>query len=750
MKMLKEQLRRLSSSSSSTSKKSQRSKTSQDSSSIPRSLSLSTGNDNGNEAIKRPLLTAANSGAQYTYESHQRSVSSSSIEAYGSNQQIPTSYLNELRLNLPLVDSEIYGLTTPQLNKILDDWFTNPLPNVSTLFPYLHGAISQVQCEFLEMNPESISFIPKVRYLLIIKSNDVDNCCLIKSTVMMNDLTIEPLVTKDKSINLRNYSCQVSLLSKISDFIIYSEDNDMDSNLTLAKKLRDFQKTIGKSNDYNTYILDYNPKSLVAKYKINQDLSKLNSNMALQYTMNNWNMNYLFHERVELWLMTSKQQISKHLWLGNINDLHPENTHQDEFQLIINCHKHVNGFTDLDFDSLDELYDQCTGPQTRDVINGNFSFNEKHYIDFPSSGSFNLKNFGEFECEIILKYLKFINYSMIKMGKNCLIHCFDGYSSMSFLIIALEIYQTGESLSSILLKFFNDYKRPIYLFKNDIEIFQKVLEPFLRKNSPKNQSSSSSSSSSSSDSNSITSSIESMKLTDETEVSPSSITLSSLEDEELNTWLSNSIDKNLPSRIFPHLLLGTFEHASCPTLLSKLGISQIISFGAIPSWINDLDMETLHMEKFYANIDELGEEIKDESCVIYIYNYPSSTVKKLIHIPFLEDDGKCSITNYFQKIYQLIKQGYILPLNNELNLIHCRVGVSRSASFCILETMKLLNVSLPRAYLYVRVRRLNIIIQPNLKIFYELLKIEQNLNKEREIDWHVLCREIDYLNRRSF
>lgn len=48
-------------------------------------------------------------------------------------------------------------------------------------------------------------------------------------------------------------------------------------------------------------------------------------------------------------------------------------------------------------------------------------------------------------------------------------------------------------------------------------------------------------------------------------------------------------------------------------------------------------------------------------------------------------------------------------------LVHCRVGVSRSATICIAEVMNELGLSLPRAYCFVRARRLNVIIQPHLR-----------------------------------
>lgn len=107
----------------------------------------------------------------------------------------------------------------------------------------------------------------------------------------------------------------------------------------------------------------------------------------------------------------------------------------------------------------------------------------------------------------------------------------------------------------------------------------------------------------------------------------------------------------------------------------------------------------------------------------------------------------------------------------EKTLVHCRVGVSRSASICIAEVIRRTTLSLPRAYLFVRARRLNVIIQPNLRFMYELMKWEElefarNLEREcnptqdmstdtgkvvreyrREMEWAWLCKEIADLNK---
>lgn len=86
-------------------------------------------------------------------------------------------------------------------------------------------------------------------------------------------------------------------------------------------------------------------------------------------------------------------------------------------------------------------------------------------------------------------------------------------------------------------------------------------------------------------------------------------------------------------------------------------------------------------------------------------------------------------------------------------LVHCRVGVSRSATICIAEVMREFGLSYPRAYCFVRARRLNVIIQPHLRFSYELLKWEEELQQRRgepvrrEREWGDVCREIAAMNR---
>jgi dual specificity MAP kinase phosphatase len=95
-------------------------------------------------------------------------------------------------------------------------------------------------------------------------------------------------------------------------------------------------------------------------------------------------------------------------------------------------------------------------------------------------------------------------------------------------------------------------------------------------------------------------------------------------------------------------------------------------------------------------------------------------------------------------------------------LVHCRVGVSRSATVTIAFVMKYLGISLVEAYLIVRSRRLSVLIQPNMRLLYNLCGWEVKLAHERAagdperlraelarcVNWPYLAREVYHLNEK--
>ncbi len=214
---------------------------------------------------------------------------------------------------------------------------------------------------------------------------------------------------------------------------------------------------------------------------------------------------------------------------------------------------------------------------------------------------------------------------------------------------------------------------------------------------------------------------------------------------------------SFPSQILPYMYLGSLEHASCLSMLTCLGIEYLVSVGEFVPWLDNI--------RYTTSVTNSGCEI---ITLIPGQRDPETdslcNVKQIMLMKNINDDGVGTIVTKINDTLDFIDT---CRKNSGKVLVHCQVGVSRSATVCIAEVMNRLMISLPRAYMYVRVRRLNVIIQPNLKLMYELFKLEEtfikkrkangNLKKRlvisntpeflREVDWCVFCREIFNLNR---
>ncbi|OBZ73685.1 Dual specificity protein phosphatase PPS1 [Grifola frondosa] len=66
-------------------------------------------------------------------------------------------------------------------------------------------------------------------------------------------------------------------------------------------------------------------------------------------------------------------------------------------------------------------------------------------------------------------------------------------------------------------------------------------------------------------------------------------------------------------------------------------------------------------------------------------------------------------------------------------LVHCRVGISQSATATIAYVIKHLSLPLVDAYLIVRSRRLSVLIQPNMRLLYNLLRWEMKLARSARL-----------------
>ena len=101
---------------------------------------------------------------------------------------------------------------------------------------------------------------------------------------------------------------------------------------------------------------------------------------------------------------------------------------------------------------------------------------------------------------------------------------------------------------------------------------------------------------------------------------------------------------------------------------------------------------------------------------------------KVLDIKGVCDDGIDSLEPQLGPICQWIDRA---RAEGGKVLVHCRVGVSRSATVTIAYVMQHLNIPLVDAYLIVRSRRLSVLIQPNMRLLYNLIGWELKLAAER-------------------
>ncbi|KAF9181986.1 tyrosine/serine/threonine protein phosphatase pps1 [Haplosporangium sp. Z 767] len=187
---------------------------------------------------------------------------------------------------------------------------------------------------------------------------------------------------------------------------------------------------------------------------------------------------------------------------------------------------------------------------------------------------------------------------------------------------------------------------------------------------------------------------------------------------------------SFPSRILPFLYLGNLAHASNPGLLKSLGIRYVLSVGEEAHGLDTAYDDTLRVDG--AEGTGCGGKATDQSRFMV----------KLVDDMY--DNGVDSLWRHIENCVEFVDEAR--KANSKI-LIHCRVGVSRSATIVIAYLMAHYNLSLVDAYLMVRARRLSVIIQPNLLFMYELLQWEQRLRGRFDpMGWPGVAKEVHGLN----
>lgn len=695
--------------------------------------------------------------------------------------------LNSSLLNFP--DSNVYSITTPQqLVNLLDLHHSaqNCSPTSPEMFPYLHGLSTikhrlyfddnfDIGTDFEDLSQESKIIAEKYPstthinpptlgfHLLTVNTLDTDDSKLINS-IFVDDLLVlkascamnpdgidfdftqfEPFSrfyqlnnTLDSGLELinRNYKLQIKLMAPISHFLLYNNEMDFATNIEAAKVMNYLMGPLARTN---IYVVDFDVRAWA---KAQPYLEKTPSFSGLegeyQIMSSTHDRSMLALEQNLMWLMNSIKEVFPHLFVGNMNDCHQLTSSSQklsvyDFKVFIYCHENA------ELPTKGSLLKAVKAIEKNDLLH-------PIYFEFPDS----LLRFGtSLTWDETLKYLnilKIVNLIVNKLRKNVFVYSFDGFTGTSPLLLLLGLFWGPDHLEEVACCLFRKPQLKLFVTKEDFTLIkgleayvqwfkrQTVKEPYVLSDMPTDR---------------ILRSYRPFK-------------------REID-WFQFDTDVNFPSLIYENLYLGTALHASSCTVMAAINIQKIISVGEKPAWFDHLQCTFEHD----ATPETRGAIIKPiyrfanssvyEICItsqameakVFRPGFKVPKLKSIIYIHNLKDDGRDTMLPLFINCPDWIQEKILVnPKDKFKTLVHCRIGVSRSASIAIASVMKHFHRNLMESFLFVRVRRFNVIIQPNLRIFYELYLYDEHLRKTQKTpakagpSWWILCDKVHRLNLR--
>lgn len=610
--------------------------------------------------------------------------------------------------------STIYEIDAAGVAAALNHIAGQPLPDPSQVFPWFHGLHpgNHIQQSFFIARRRNLRKTPNcLRGITIVKTGGDLSCSRLKGALAPEEFLVQDTtgavfreVDPKEGFSVRNFQIQAAKSSMVSDIVIYGEDKSEVSRLAkdvaaAQQAWRDMHKDKGHDlPHYNAFVctssfqeFETSHPSIVAIDSRGQMTGKV--------------MDFFHQERLEMCTMTKASEIDHNVWLGPTPDPAIDQSLRgsgEQFDILIEC---------SDVGRLNPL-------ALRAIAEGKEMYPTRPtYLEFPSSGSIMPPTWSHTEADGILETCKWLyNLSHGILPPACLSRetdtegdspmPYDDSSALSLKIPERKILihcTDGYTESTLLALSYFTYASGLPVPTAWLDLHVSKQRNFFAYPSDV----------------ALLTSIAPRLLSESpvhTNMSLSDITELAKEEPE---WIKN-MDGSLPSRITNYMYLGNLGHANNPDLLREIGIRQILSVGETATWKD-------------GELERWGSD-------------------NVMVVQRVQDNGVDPLTEDFDRCLDFIDRG---KANNTATLVHCRVGVSRSATICIAEVMRTLGLSFPRAYCFVRARRLNVIIQPHLRFSYELLKWEEKLRGEnnregqfrRELEWPEIAREVAAMNK---
>lgn len=716
-------------------------------------------------------------GSELTLQGHGKFLPSlsppcSPVSVESAETQVPSvSPWDAFHDNLQKSQSGVFLIRSPEeLTKLLDFFYSSEaaLAPSSTTFPYLHG-MSQIKqrvyfherfdpatdLHLLNHRPQDIPDVfphdlfmelPQTPFnLMTVNSKDTEYPRLVNSVALSDILSFEektsaahdhsclrklcdignledPPAETQELLN-RNYHLQTRLMAPISHFLVYNNAMSSLENFHVAQAL-----TGVKLDAQNVYVVDFLPsewarcspyleKEVNFFFAVSSPVHHEPSHKKLQ-TM----------EQQLMWQLNGLKELFPCFYIGNVfNFKQLLASREQEFKLHIHCHQNAK------LPSVEALR-----KITKSLQDG--KSRETYFLEFPDSITKHTDHLSPKEIISYINVLKIIHTIVLQHKAKTFVYSFDGFTCLSLLVLSLSMLWTSDTVEEAALNIFRKPAFKFYLYREDF-VFLKQFEPYiiwLRQNGLKGLSLQ-------------------LLLPVKDIVKASKKTLTTFD------WFEEGRDINFPAYIHDTLFLGSVAHSSSVTVLATLGINNIISIDKLPVWFHLLDCRFEHeagpqeqktVKPIYLFNDNRAKvyEVEVPERVRKLLNFE---VRSIVYIYNVRDDGKDLILPLLLGCPDIIQRKLLVDPDDRTSrtLLHCRVGVSRSASLAIASVMKHCHMDVLESYLYVRVRRFNVVIQPNLRLFYELFMYDEMLQRKRNPNygrrhcWWVVCDQIARLNQ---
>lgn len=692
--------------------------------------------------------------------------------------QVPSlSPLDAFHASLEKAQDNIFLIKSPsQLKQLLDFFYggSNALAPSTTTFPYLHG-LAQIKqrvyfhekfdpstdINLLNYAPEDIPSLfnhdlsvelPLIPFnLMTVSSVDTDKPRLINSISLEDILTLKPdAQVTDFDISLlqklsdiykledpfsetqellnRNYDMQARLMAPMSHFLVYNNAMDNSANSNAATVLSNV-----KLEQQNIYVVDFKPEEWdqCSPY-LEKDVTYSIGGHSSVFYQEPYTKKLQVMEQQLMWQLNGLKELFPRLYIGNafnFKQMVSSRGEQQNFKLHIHCHENAK------LPSLEALR-QISQSLDRGAAH------ETYFLEFPDSIARHTDELSPKEVLSYINVLKVIHTIVLKNKAKVFLYSFDGFTCLSLLALSLSMLWTSDTVEEAALNIFRKPAFKLYLYREDF-VFLKQFEPYilwLRDNS-------------------LNKNYHLQLLLPIREIlqlprkSPGQI-----------DWFEDGRDMNFPAYIHDTLFLGSAAHSSSITVLATLGINRLISIDKLPVWFHLLECVFEHDAPPFKK-DNVVKPIflfNNDKAKVYEVEVPERIrkllkfeVRSVVYIYNVRDDGKDSMMPLLLECPDHVQRKLLVDPEDKSSrtLVHCRVGVSRSASLAIASIMKHFHMDVLESYLYVRVRRFNVVIQPNLRLFYELFLFDEMLQRQRNQEyrrkhcWWVVCDQIARLNK---